>query len=87
LSNSSLNTAYQCVFSKNQLPAIDKHKLDRLDADQLTGDVSPNNQTNLAIKGIIAIRAMSNMSLAAGNTADADKYSVCNNSFDILHWD
>ena len=35
------------------------------------------NQTNLAIKGIIAIGAMSKMSSLAGKRADADHYSVC----------
>jgi hypothetical protein len=35
------------------------------------------NQTNLAIKGIIAIGAMSKMSSFAGEEADADRYSVC----------
>ncbi|KAI9433022.1 hypothetical protein H4582DRAFT_2188478 [Lactarius indigo] len=40
-------------------------------ADGLT----TNNQTNLAIKGIIAIKAMSKMSSVVKQTADADKYS------------
>jgi hypothetical protein len=35
-----------------------------------------SNQTNLAIKGIIAIEAMSKMSTVAGRTTDANKYSV-----------
>jgi hypothetical protein len=38
-----------------------------------------NNRTNLAIKGIIAIGAMSKMSSAIGRAADAEKYSVCIN--------
>jgi hypothetical protein len=46
--------------------------LHRISADGL----SANNQTNLAIKGIIAIKAMSNMSSIVNQTADADKYSV-----------
>ena len=62
-------------------------KYGRLDVDHLGESASPNNKTNLAIKGIIAIGAMSNMSLAAGKIADADKYSVCNDSFDIVEWD
>jgi len=37
--------------------------------------LSINNQTNLAIKGIIAIKAMSEMSSIVKQTADADKYS------------
>ncbi|KAH8993654.1 hypothetical protein EDB86DRAFT_2830153, partial [Lactarius hatsudake] len=40
-------------------------------ADGLT----TNNQTNLAIKGIIAVEAMSKMSSIVKRTADADKYS------------
>jgi hypothetical protein len=40
-------------------------------------NLSVNNQTNLAIKGIIAIKAMSNMSSVVNKTADANKYSVC----------
>ena len=35
-----------------------------------------SNQTNLAIKGIIAIGAMSKMSLFAERNTDADGYSV-----------
>ena len=38
--------------------------------------LSTNNQTNLAIKGIIAIQAMSKMSSIVKQTADVDKYSV-----------
>ena len=36
-----------------------------------------NNQTNLAIKGIIAIEAMSKMSSVVKQTKDTNKYSVC----------
>jgi glutaminase A-like protein len=36
-----------------------------------------NNQTNLAIKGIIAIEAMSKMSSVINQAADVNKYSVC----------
>jgi hypothetical protein len=45
----------------------------RSSADGLT----TNNQTNLAIKGIIAIKAMSKMSSVVHQTADAGKYNVC----------
>ena len=45
----------------------------RSSADGLT----TNNQTNLAIKGIIAIKAMSKMSSVVNQTADAGKYNVC----------
>ncbi|KAF8497617.1 hypothetical protein F5888DRAFT_1613412 [Russula emetica] len=44
---------------------------DQSSADNLT----VSNQTNLAIKGIIAIEAMSKMSSAVKNTDDANKYS------------
>ena len=38
--------------------------------------LSTNNQTNLAIKGIIAIQAMSEMCSIVMQAADADWYSV-----------
>ena len=44
----------------------------RSSADGLT----VSNQTNLAIKGIIAIKAMSKMSSVVKQTSDANKYSV-----------
>lgn len=37
---------------------------------------SVSNQTNLALKGIVAIKAMSQLSSALGQGADADTYSV-----------
>ncbi|KAH8997957.1 hypothetical protein EDB92DRAFT_2024888, partial [Lactarius akahatsu] len=44
--------------------------------DQSSADgLTINNQTNLAIKGIIAIKAMSKMSSVVKQTVDADKYS------------
>ncbi|KAF8491808.1 hypothetical protein F5888DRAFT_1619585 [Russula emetica] len=44
--------------------------------DQFSADsLSVSNQTNLAIKGIIAIQAMSKMSLVVNQTADTKKYS------------
>ncbi|KAI9433035.1 hypothetical protein H4582DRAFT_2082848 [Lactarius indigo] len=44
--------------------------------DQSSADgLTTNNQTNLAIKGILAIKAMSKMSSVVKRTADADKYS------------
>jgi Domain of unknown function (DUF1793) len=50
--------------------------LRRASADNLT----INNQTNLAIKGIIAIQAMSKMASVVNRTDDVDKYSVCTGS-------
>jgi hypothetical protein len=44
----------------------------RFSADRLMID----NQTNLAIKGIIAIKAMSKMSSIVSQASDVDKYSV-----------
>ncbi|KAI9433020.1 hypothetical protein H4582DRAFT_1820406 [Lactarius indigo] len=62
----SLLTSWADYLSKSTL---DIH--DQSSADGLT----TNNQTNLAIKGIIAIKAMSKMSSVVKQTADADKYS------------
>jgi len=59
----------------NELHRTDDCKLDRSDADE--EGIAYYNQTNLAIKGIIAIGAMSKMSSYAGRTADAQRYSVC----------
>ena len=39
-------------------------------------DESPGNLTNLALKGIIAIQAMSEISRATGNSEDAQAYQV-----------
>jgi hypothetical protein len=44
----------------------------RFSADGLSGA----NQTNLAIKGIIAIEAMSKMSSIVNQASNVDKYSV-----------
>ncbi|KAH9050589.1 hypothetical protein EDB84DRAFT_1555238 [Lactarius hengduanensis] len=45
--------------------------------DQYSADgLSTDNQTNLAIKGIIAIKAMSQLSSFVDKTTDFDKYSV-----------
>ena len=52
----------------------------RSSADGLT----TNNQTNLAIKGIIAIKAMSKMSSVVNQVADAEKYNVCVDVLDAL---
>ena len=52
----------------------------RSSADGLT----TNNQTNLAIKGIIAIKAMSKMSSVVNQAADAEKYNVCVDVFNAL---
>jgi hypothetical protein len=73
-----------CWIKKYEQLHIKIFELDRSDADRdLKGGqdgaiIHYGNQSNLAIKGIIAIKAMSKMSLAAGHVTDADKYSVCN---------
>lgn len=48
------------------------HPKSRSSADNLTSA----NQTNLAIKGIIALEAMSKMSTIVKQSSDASKYSV-----------
>jgi hypothetical protein len=70
LSNSTLLIHDQCVdiFIADNL----NDRQHRSSADGLTAD----NQTNLAIKGIIAIKAMSKMSSVVKQTADAEKYNV-----------
>ena len=45
----------------------------RSSADGLT----VSNQTNLAIKGIISIKAMSQMSSVVNNASDSIRYNVC----------
>jgi hypothetical protein len=52
-------------------------------ADNLTVD----NQTNLAIKGIIAIQAMSKMASVVNRTDDVNKYSVCTGSLYVMSSD
>ena len=47
----------------------------QLSADGFAGSLA--NQTNLAIKGIIAVQAMSQMSTVVGANDDAKHYSVC----------
>jgi hypothetical protein len=42
-----------------------------------------NDQTNLAIKGIVAIKAMSKMSSIVNQTADVDKYSIREDFLDV----
>jgi hypothetical protein len=45
-----------------------------------------SNQTNLAIKGIIAIEAMSEMSSVVNQTGDANKYFVCTGPLCAMEW-
>ena len=74
LSISTLSIRNQCVISPNAFFVTDNlsDDLHRLSADRLL----TNNQTNLAIKGIIALKAMSEMSSIVNQSADVDQYSV-----------
>ena len=93
MSTSSLSNVFQYVIFVDELHSTKYAQYDRTDADtdiMIYGDVGRitstgpilNNKTNLAIKGIIAIGAMSKMSLAIGRAADAEKYNVCINKSD-----
>ncbi len=55
----------------------------QLSTDDFQGQLA--NQTNLALKGIIAIEAMSVISELTGNTADASNYSSIASSY-IAKW-
>jgi hypothetical protein len=78
LSNSTLLIHNQCVhiFTADNL----NDRQHRSSADGLTAD----NQTNLAIKGIIAIKAMSKMSSVVKQTSDAEKYNVRADALEVL---
>ena len=75
-SNKTIATQYYSTFkgwadylSTNSLfPAL------QASTDDFQGSLA--NQTNLAIKGIVGLRAMADISTAAGNTADASNYTV-----------
>ena len=93
MSTSSLSNDFQYVIFVDELHSTKYAQYDRTDADTdtmiygyvgiiPTGTV-PSNKINLAIKGIIAIGAMSKMSLAIGRAADAEKYYVCINKSDL----
>ena len=46
-----------------------------------TQDLSTGSTTNLALKGIIGIKAMAEISRAVGNGSDAQLYDVCASHF------
>lgn len=48
--------------------------LSRISTDDFAGSLA--NQTNLAIKGTLAIQAMAEIASILGQTADAEKYTV-----------
>ena len=74
MSSSTLSISDQYVVSPDAF-LITNNMSDNLQRSSADGLLT-NNQTNLAIKGIIAIKAMSEMSSIVRQTADADKYSV-----------
>lgn len=43
----------------------------------LSDGILADNQTNLALKGIIGIESMAKISLAVGQSNDADYFQVC----------
>lgn len=47
----------------------------QISTDDFAGSLA--NQTNLAIKGIIGIRAMGEMASLAGESGDSSNYTVC----------
>ena len=55
----------------------------QLSTDDFAGTLA--NQTNLAIKGIVGIKAMSEIAKLTGDTAKADNYSVSAASW-IWRW-
>ena len=57
------------LISDSLIPA------EQLSTDDFAGTLA--NQTNLAIKGIVGIKAMSEIARLLGDTARAENYSVC----------
>ena len=55
----------------------------RIDTDSSIANAPLTDKSNLAIKGVIAIGAMSKMSSVVGRIADANHYSVCIDLSDI----
>jgi hypothetical protein len=56
---------------------------DQLSTDDFQGTLA--NQTNLALKGIIAIEAMSVVAKLTGNTADAENFTTTSHSY-LTQW-
>lgn len=52
----------------------------------MQNNLPTNNQTNLALKGIIGIAAMSKMAAIAGNNDDASQFNVrtCHSDSNII---
>ena len=95
LSNDFQYVIFVDELHNTQYAQYDRTDADTLADGSISGDVGTpgpaltstrvisGNRTNLAIKGIIAIAAMSKMSLAIGRAADAEKYYVCINKSDL----
>jgi len=73
----------ELFLKRTTCSGTDDYKRDRSDIDG-ENNAYYSNQTNLAIKGIIAIAAMSKMSSFAERNDDADRYSVCINLSDTV---
>ena len=58
-----------CITTANTLHKSDKYRRQFIDQET-------QNLTNLALKGIIGIQAMAEISRATGNAADVETYSV-----------
>ncbi|KAG8707228.1 hypothetical protein FRC09_001952 [Ceratobasidium sp. 395] len=72
--NSLINTNYNLLTQWTQFLVSDSLiPASQLSTDDFAGHLA--NQTNLAIKGIIGIRAMSEIATILGKTDDAKKYS------------
>ena len=65
---SNLNN--QCVFPKVFLPRVQTSPRTPLD------ETTSENLVNLALKGIVGIQAMAEISRTVGNSSDADMYEV-----------
>ena len=74
LSEHTISNVYQCVSHTT----LDVHAaFNKVDYLRRTADAgSPSNSTNLALKGVIVLKAMSGISSALGQDFDAETYDV-----------
>jgi hypothetical protein len=80
LSNNSLSVENQCVHSLWPSSSSDNW----LSLIRLSSEGDEKNLTNLSIKGIIALKAMSRISDALQRSDDRQKYTVCAYSRDLF---
>jgi len=75
----SMVTEYSSLFQQWAQYLVENSMVPdhQLSTDDFAGPLS--NQTNLAIKGIVAIRAMSEISKLLGQQEASDRYKVCQN--------